>query len=520
MIEHRRRNASIVPCAASQRRYRPTVGFEAGLRAYLEQLDHAERFGGELVHRRIDEYDLRAYFLHRLRQMQETEGSRVVEQMFRRWSPQLAQFAQYVSTLPIKMAPTNAADAQEFAKAALDAAMGLGSPMNGDRVDQLELERIASEFQTSLGEDVEHYAVETRLVRDEPGRIRRLSPLGTAFLRLRGKDAVRWLLTSEVLQTTGRRDPWRTPGQLLEQALKEDGIMAAPDDQGYPMMPFDTTLLARLADLGVLYEVDVDNEIVYGYGLAGAWRDALLAVLRTGPWHHAISAILAEDQTGLVPTIQTATEGVVEQAKVIAHEVRNALVPARIRLDTLRAAVPETEVSKIDAVKRGVVRVLTFVEEMVATGELVAEPTTPCDLEAVIREAVAWIDDGERVLFAISSAAVRVRAPRTQLARSVANLVRNALQATQAGQAVRIGAHRGSDNVRIVVDDAGPGVPDDARERVFQEGYTTRTDGSGYGLAYVRRVVVDGLRGRVWCEASDLGGARFVIEFPEVEVER
>lgn len=208
------------------------------------------------------------------------------------------------------------------------------------------------------------------------------------------------------------------------------------------------------------------------------------------------------------------------QAKLIAHEVRNALVPARIRLDALRAVVPESETSKVDAVKRGVVRVLTFVEEMVATSELVAEPATSCDLAALVHEAVRWIDDGERVLVEVSSAIVRVRAPRTQLARSIANLVRNALQATPEGQAVRIAMHLQAQTVHVAVDDAGPGVPDDARERVFQEGYTTRTDGSGYGLAYVRRVVVDGLRGRVWCEASDLGGARFVIELSEVEVER
>lgn len=72
---------------------------------------------------------------------------------------------------------------------------------------------------------------------------------------------------------------------------------------------------------------------------------------------------------------------------------------------------------------------------------------------------------------------------------------------------------------RVTVDDGGRGVPAEARERVFQEGYTTRSDGSGYGLAYVRRVVADELRGRVWCEESELGGARFVIELPEAESE-
>jgi signal transduction histidine kinase len=205
---------------------------------------------------------------------------------------------------------------------------------------------------------------------------------------------------------------------------------------------------------------------------------------------------------------------------MIAHEVRNALVPARIRLDALRTVVPESEASKVDAVKRGVVRVLTFAEEMVATSELVAEPATSCDLAALVHEAVSWLDDGERVLVDVSSAIVRVRAPRTQLARSIANLVRNALQATYEGQAVRIAVHRQAETVRVSVDDAGPGVPEEMRERVFDEGFTTRTDGSGYGLYQVRRVVVDGLRGRVRCEASDLGGARFVIELPEVEAER
>ena len=113
-----------------------------------------------------------------------------------------------------------------------------------------------------------------------------------------------------------------------------------------------------------------------------------------------------------------------------------------------------------------------------------------------------------------------MRAPRAQLARAIANVLRNSLQATHETEAVRISIQQRAPSVHVVVDDAGPGVPEGDRERVFQEGYTTRTDGSGYGLAYVNRVVVDGLRGRVWCEASDLGGARFVIELPEIEVER
>ncbi|TMQ15281.1 MAG: HAMP domain-containing histidine kinase [Deltaproteobacteria bacterium] len=43
--------------------------------------------------------------------------------------------------------------------------------------------------------------------------------------------------------------------------------------------------------------------------------------------------------------------------------------------------------------------------------------------------------------------------------------------------------------------------------------------GSGFGLAFARSVVEGALHGKIWCEDSDLGGARFVIEVPETSPE-
>ena len=75
---------------------------------------------------------------------------------------------------------------------------------------------------------------------------------------------------------------------------------------------------------------------------------------------------------------------------MIAHEVRNALVPARIQLDAARGSIPEPHLaSRIDAARRGVVRVLTFVEEMVAANELVAELVTVCELGELVRACSA-----------------------------------------------------------------------------------------------------------------------------------
>lgn len=394
-------------------------------------------------------------------------------------------------------------------------------PDAADLIDRLELGRLLAGFPGFEYRDdglfeVDAYALANKLIRGKPDHASQVTVLGQALLRLHGKDAVRWLLSVEVSQNKGRWDPHHASRELLNAALLAPIETIIPDGQRYYL--HDRTTLLRLESLGVLTGLSETRDT---FDLVESMRDVVEAALVDGPWHRAIAAAIEDERTAAFPELRSGpTEAAVEQTKLVAHEVRNALIPARIRLEALRAAVPEPQVRRVEAVQRGIVRVLTFVEEMVAASELVAEPLTSCDLAALIGEATGWVDDGERVHVEAASAAVRVRAPRTRLARSIANVVRNALQATQVGQAVRITTHLSGDTVRVAVDDAGPGVPDDARERVFQEGYTTRTDGSGYGLAYVRRVVVDGLRGRVWCESSDLGGARFVIELPEVEVER
>jgi two-component system sensor histidine kinase FlrB len=97
---------------------------------------------------------------------------------------------------------------------------------------------------------------------------------------------------------------------------------------------------------------------------------------------------------------------------------------------------------------------------------------------------------------------------------ALANLIQNALQVAPAPALVQLSWATVGDELHIHVDDGGPGVPPTDRLRVFDDGYTTRPGGSGFGLAYVRKVVESSLRGRVWCEDSDLGGARFVIAIP------
>ena len=212
-----------------------------------------------------------------------------------------------------------------------------------------------------------------------------------------------------------------------------------------------------------------------------------------------------------------AAEAAIEQTRLIAHEVRNALIPVRHDVDALLRANGAGQRARLERSRRGVVRVLEFVDEMVATSELVREPATSVEVGDVIGEALGWHDGAERVELALEAAPLRVHAPRSRLVRAVSNVLLNALQAAAAagGRRVRIAVRRADGAVEVAVDDGGPGVPEDRRASVFRDGYTTRAGGSGFGLAYVRRVVEDELHGKVWCERSDLGGARFVMAIPE-----
>ena len=69
--------------------------------------------------------------------------------------------------------------------------------------------------------------------------------------------------------------------------------------------------------------------------------------------------------------------------------------------------------------------------------------------------------------------------------------------------------------VRFVVEDSGPGIPEEVRHRIFDPFFTTKgpDEGTGLGLAICQRVVSE-VGGKIWLETSALGGARFVVDLP------
>lgn len=130
------------------------------------------------------------------------------------------------------------------------------------------------------------------------------------------------------------------------------------------------------------------------------------------------------------------------------------------------------------------------------------------------------VHGGCRPLVELDGAGPWVAGDRRRLDRIVANLLDNAER--HGGGAIRVGVLRREKVARIEVDDAGAGVPERLRERIFErfargelEGNRGAAGGSGLGLALVaQHVALHG--GRVWVEDRPGGGARFVVEIPAV----
>lgn len=209
-----------------------------------------------------------------------------------------------------------------------------------------------------------------------------------------------------------------------------------------------------------------------------------------------------------------------------SHDLRTPLTIVRGQIEVL-ARNPDPDPEEVAAVSRAVGEAVGRMERLVDDLLLLArsdsEERTPAERFAVGPILEAEREDrveSERARIEIGEVTDReVEFDRVALSRAVSNLVDNALRHGGPESQVRLRARVSGNGVEIEVDDDGPGVPPAERERVFDrfarldEARSSQTGGSGLGLAIVRAVVESG-GGRVFCGASDLGGARFSIWLP------
>jgi two-component system, OmpR family, sensor kinase len=207
-----------------------------------------------------------------------------------------------------------------------------------------------------------------------------------------------------------------------------------------------------------------------------------------------------------------------------SHELRTPLTSILANLELLEAELQGEDAEMVQSAlrssrrMRGLVADLLLLARADARRERIREPV---DVGSVIRAAAgeaAPLASRHDLVVDVDGGLV-VEGWRDDLHRLVLNLIENALRHTPPGTGVRVSAHAVDlENIRIVVEDEGPGLPEEIRDRAFERFVRGGGDGgrgSGLGLAIVS-AVAEGHNGTVSYEDRLNGGARFIVTLPSV----
>jgi len=219
-----------------------------------------------------------------------------------------------------------------------------------------------------------------------------------------------------------------------------------------------------------------------------------------------------------------ALSAVGELSARVVHEMRNPLSSVKMNLKALREKVADDATySELAEIASGQVerleRMLTDLLQYGKPLELRKEPMIFGELAEEVRAALAQQADADGVELTVrdDTDARSFTADREQMRRAVTNLVDNAVRASPRGGNVVVSGRmtgKGADEeVAISVRDTGPGIAQHLQEKLFEPFFTTRSEGTGLGLANVRKIVeLHG--GTVSAENLPEAGASFTLTLP------
>jgi len=180
----------------------------------------------------------------------------------------------------------------------------------------------------------------------------------------------------------------------------------------------------------------------------------------------------------------------------LAHEIRNPLgsIAGSVQLLQASKGLDQEDRQLCEIIRREANRLNDLVTDMVDLSKPREPSLTPVDVAAVAREVAALAGKSGRAVsdveirFEGTDAPATVLADSAQLRQLIWNLVRNAVQASEAGQLVRVSVRNEAEGMVLAVEDQGAGIEQAQMPRLFDAFFTTRSHGSGIGLAVVKRI--------------------------------
>ncbi|NNE86451.1 MAG: histidine kinase [Silicimonas sp.] len=240
---------------------------------------------------------------------------------------------------------------------------------------------------------------------------------------------------------------------------------------------------------------------------------------------------------GMVAALYDRIDANEQFAADVAHEIKNPLASLRSAVASLRFDHKEEARNKLlDVVEHDTRRLDRLVSDISNASrldsELVKEEEEPFDLLKMIGNLAEYIgadaqEKGVEFITDMPSEPIVIEGLESRLAQVFVNLLTNALSFCEDGDAIRVWVRKRENRVLVVVEDTGPGIPEQALTKIFNRFYTERPvdhfgNNSGLGLA-ISKQIVEAHGGVIWAEnirptdadiTSEPLGARFVVGLP------
>ena len=200
-----------------------------------------------------------------------------------------------------------------------------------------------------------------------------------------------------------------------------------------------------------------------------------------------------------------------EFAAIVSHDLRAPLNVADGRLELVAEDCDSEHIADVREALDRMDSLITDTLALARQGQLVTE-TEPVSVASAARECWGRLTTRDADLDV--TADVTVAADENRLQQVLENLLRNAMDHGGEDVTVRVGESAAG----FYVADDGPGIPESDRAAVFERGFTTSDEGTGYGLAIVAEIA-DAHGWSVTVAESDLGGARLDVEVDDCEPE-
>jgi nitrogen fixation/metabolism regulation signal transduction histidine kinase len=218
-----------------------------------------------------------------------------------------------------------------------------------------------------------------------------------------------------------------------------------------------------------------------------------------------------------------------EMARQVAHEIKNPLTPMKLSLQYLQKAI-SNDAGNVKELTANVAQ--TLVEQINHLNQIAGEfsqfanignpHTEVFDLHEVLYLLTQLYRMDSRVHLDCTPLPqqIWIDADRTHINRLFTNLIQNAIQAVPETAIAQIAIEEELQNNRILVkiSDNGLGIPEEMRSKIFTPNFTTKTSGTGLGLAMCKGIV-EQAHGRIWFETSAENGTTFFVELPLAEHE-